>query len=718
MDGHLAMVDPATQKFADTLTKQLPALKPGLDVVDGPRSHFGAPTAIVYDPASNEHYRFDWKAATMLRHWQPGITVMELCHTLSAETAAHINPETVGAFIDVLQEHDLVERVQETYDPVKHNLKSDFSILGLLKRYFYWRVPLVNPDKTLDRMMPFVRPLLHKYTAYLLILLGLVGFWLVGNQWDNYWATLPYIFTTSGMIVAFVSLAILKAMHELGHGLITKFYDRPVTTMGVAFLFLFPILYTDTSHASTIRDKKQRMAIDAAGVGMELIIAVAATYAWLLTDDGPLRSAFFMVSSTTWILSLLVNLNPLMKFDGYYLLSDHWNIPNLQSRAVALTQWKIRRFFLNWPGAKPEQFPPKLERKMQVYATLSLIYRLFIFMSIALGVYAFFFKALGLFLVLLNLVWLVLLPMGRELYIWWSVRKVPAVKTRKNMWIIGGLIVLTVLFYPTSTVINAPALLTAKEMTMFYSLDAAVFKGYNNEQGADLTKGQVIVELISPELEGNLAIEMSRQTEMERTLKASSVSPLLVQARKRVEAELRLSYERVSSVKDKIEKLTIRAPFAGRLVWLDDQVKLGDWIEEGAALAMVVAPSGLEVKAYIEESDWAQFSACKTTLFYPFDPKAEPIEVVLASQSVAGGNELKDPYFASIYGGEIAVRKDKDGRLFSDTAIQELHFEPLERLDQLSRPLRGSVRLCSAPKSIASGFVDAFYVLFVKEMGF
>lgn len=712
------MAATASQNFADNLTKILPTLKSGLEVVEGPRSHFGAPTAIVYDPTSNEHFRFDWKAATMLRFWQPGLTVMELCQALTLNTTANIHPDMVVKFIETLDAYNLIVHSQETYNPTKHEIKPDYSMTGILKHYFYWRIPLVNPDKALEAILPFIKPLINKVSLYILIALGLIGLWLVVNQWEAYWATLPYIFTTSGMLIAFISIVLVKCLHEMGHGIITKYFNRPVTTMGVAFLFMFPILYTDTSHASTIRDKKQRMAIDAAGVGMEILIAIIATYAWLLTDDGPLRSAFFMISSTTWLFSLFINLNPLMKFDGYYLLSDHWNIPNLQSRALAITQWKIRRFFVNWPGKKPENFPPKQELKLQIYACLSLIYRLLIFISISLGVYAFFFKALGIFLVLLNLVWLLVLPLGQELFIWWKASELESFKTRKKAWAVGSVLALMVFFYPTSKVIEAPAIMMPKQMSLLYAPEAALLKVYPFEQGALVEKGQTIIELTSPELIGMLDIETSRQKEMELSLKASSVSSLLVQARKRLEQELRLAHGRVKSIQDKIETLTVKAPFTGQLLWLEDHIKPNDWVKKDEAMALLAVPADTEIKAYIEEANWARFNACETTLFYPSDPQKSPIEVNFTAQSALGGNELKDNYFASIYGGEIAVRKDDQGRLIADTAIQELLFTPAEATAPLAAPMKGIVRLCAAPKSFASSFVDAFYIIFVKELGF
>lgn len=112
--------------------------------------------------------------------------------------------------------------------------------------------------------------------------------------------------------------------------------------MGVAFLVMMPMFYTDTSGSWKLTLKRQRITIGVAGMLTELALAAWATLACSFLPDGMLRSAAFMLATTTWIMTLAVNLSPLMRFDGYFLLSDTLQVPNLQQRGFAMGRWQLR----------------------------------------------------------------------------------------------------------------------------------------------------------------------------------------------------------------------------------------------------------------------------------------------------------------------------------------------------------------------------------------
>jgi len=157
-----------------------------------------------------------------------------------------------------------------------------------------------------------------------------------------------------GVFLYALTLFFVKMLHELGHAYTARHYGLRVPTMGLAFLIFWPMFYTDNSDAWKLRKRTSRMAIAGAGTLVELGLAVPATFLWSFLPDGPLRSACFLIAATTWISSLLINLNPFLRFDGYYLLSDFLNVPNLQARAFALGKWHLRRFLAGIESPCPD----------------------------------------------------------------------------------------------------------------------------------------------------------------------------------------------------------------------------------------------------------------------------------------------------------------------------------------------------------------------------
>jgi putative peptide zinc metalloprotease protein len=199
-------------------------------------------------------------------------------------------------------------------------------------------------------------------------------------------------------------------MHEMAHALTAKHLGCRVTSMGVALLVLFPVLYTDTTDAWRLHHRRERLAIVLAGIRMELHLALLATFLWSFLADGPLRSAAFFIATTSWLTSLAINLSPFMRFDGYYALADWLGAANLQPRAFALGRWRLREALFGLNEPPPEQLSRSREHIFILYGWATWIYRLMLFLGIALLIYYFAFKLLGIALFAVEIIWFVLLP--------------------------------------------------------------------------------------------------------------------------------------------------------------------------------------------------------------------------------------------------------------------------------------------------------------------
>src|SRR5688500_3708598 len=149
-------------------------------------------------------------------------------------------------------------------------------------------------------------------------------------------------------------MSFAKVLHELGHAYTAHRHGCRVPAMGAAFLVLWPVLYTDTNEAWKVASRNARLQIGAAGMAAELALAACATLLWSFLPDGPLRSGVFLLSTSTWIITLAVNLSPFMRFDGYFLLSHLLNTPNLHERAFAFGRWHLREWLFGLGAPEPE----------------------------------------------------------------------------------------------------------------------------------------------------------------------------------------------------------------------------------------------------------------------------------------------------------------------------------------------------------------------------
>ena len=304
----------------------------------------GHPTWVIHDPVRNKFFQIEWRVFEVLRRWEYG-TAELIAKAVNRETALNISNKFVEQVSTFLSTHQLF-RVEDNHGTKvlteirKKTRKSLWS--WMLHNYLFFRVPVVKPDQFLTRTLPFVRFLYSKPVLWLILTCLLSGLFLLAQQWDVFVGQLIDFFSIRGLFYFGLALVIAKIAHELGHAFTAKLYGCRVPEMGIAFLVLWPMLYTDTNETWKLASRAQRLKVAAAGVIVELAIAAIATLAWSLLPPGEIRNLAFVMATTTWISSLALNCSPFMRFDGYYLLSDWWGIPNLHERSFQLAKWWLR----------------------------------------------------------------------------------------------------------------------------------------------------------------------------------------------------------------------------------------------------------------------------------------------------------------------------------------------------------------------------------------
>ncbi|BBN52041.1 hypothetical protein TRE132_01660 [Pseudomonas chlororaphis subsp. aurantiaca] len=586
----------------------------------------------------------------------------------------------------------------------------------LLHQYLFFRIPLWRPDAFLNRAWPWLARFGPRLLRYGLPLTLGLGVFLVSRDWQRFLATFPHLFSLGGALAFGVALFFAKLCHEFGHAFMAKRAGCRVQSMGVAFMVLLPMFYTDVSDAWRVNDRRARLLIGAGGVLAELLLASIALLAWSLLPDGPARTAAFMLASATWITTLVINLNPFMRFDGYFLLSDFWEVDNLQGRAFALCRWRLREALFGYRQPAPEPWSPAMQRRLLWWGYGSWLWRAVLFFGIALAVYHLFFKLLGIFLMLVELVWFIFLPIVREWREWWT-RREQAEAPRVLLSSLGLVAVLLLVAVPWRSSVEVPAMLEAGRASALHAPVAARVRQLNVSDGQAVSKGQVLVELESPDLASRQAIARReieiQQLQMRRRAGRSETAADAGIVEQQL-AEAVAEYRGLSAQR---ERLSLRAPEAGQLRDLLPQLQVGRWVSPKDPLARVVEP-GARLRGFLAEADLWRVAPGATGRFIADDPMHPALEVQLTEVDTNGVAYIDQEALTSDHHGPIAVRRDENHRAEPVQAQYGARLKVLDASVTPSQPLRGVVVLQGRGESLLGTVWRRMAALGVRESGF
>ena len=569
----------------------LPPLREDIAIFPGPAALDGSPTWTLHDPARNRFYRLGWPEFEIISRWDAG-TIAALIERLDNETTLQVEPEDVEALARFLSNFDLL-RVHGPHVTAalmqKAALQRESWWRWLLHNYLFMRIPLVRPDRFLTATLPYVTWFYTRQFALTIIAIGLVGVYLIARQWDVFVHTFVDLFTVAGAVSFGITLMCLKVVHELGHAYTAKRFGCRVPNMGVAILVLVPVLYTDVNEAWKLTSRRQRLAIGVAGVTAELCCAAVAACLWGFLPDGPARSAAFLVATTTWVTTVMLNLSPFMRYDGYYVLSDLLETPNLHARAFALARWWLREIFFGFGDPVPEDLPLRRRRLLIAFSFVTWAYRFLLFLAIAVIVYHFAFKALGIAMVLVEVGYFLARPIAGELMAWVKRRGDMRWRPRTVITACAVLALVALLVVPWRSGIEAPALLKSRQHVDAFVPDfGARITTVNVRDGEAVAKGTTLLQLASPDLDYQLASTRSKIETLQWQVNARGVDPTLL-ARSRVAVqEYQAALAQYRALLDQQARLQVSTPIAGKVVDVADGLEPGVWLPAKARLLSVV----------------------------------------------------------------------------------------------------------------------------------
>ncbi len=698
----------------------LPKLREDLQLLKGPAAFDGSPSWNIYDPVSNKYFRIGWSVFQLISRWDIG-NARELLDRVSNETTAKVDEGDLEKLITFLHANNL------TRDPASGS-SSDYVeqykatkskwYVWLVKNYLFVRIPIFRPRLFLKKTLPLVEFLYSKNFVVSMIIVGFIGLYLVARQWESFISTFSYFFNFEGAVFYFFALVFIKIIHELGHAYTATRFGSKVASMGIAMLVMLPVLYTDTTDAWRINSKRQRLLIGAAGMFAELYLAVIFTFLWSFLPDGMMRSAAFVIATTSWIMSLAINLNILMRFDGYYILSDLFEVENLQDRSFELGKWRLRELLFDLRLDPPGGFPPRKRRQLVIYAWSVWIYRFFLFLGIALLVYHYFFKVLGVLLFVIEIMWFIVTPIMKEISVWKNMKLQIRESQRYRFVTVICFVLLSLFFIPWNTRISTQAIMQATNKTAIYSISPGVITEVFVKEGSQVSAGQAILALDSPSLEDEIARAQREYevTELRSQRRASNLDDLAnMQVVLQQLQELR---SRLAGLYEMKEELVVRSPIDGTLVDMQSNLHRGRWINSTLRLANIAQLDSVTLQGVIEGKKLSQIEVNQQAIFIPDEPELDIVEAIVLEIEDANVQVMETLYFASIYGGDVAVREDKEKGLVPEESQYRIKFDLMNVEEIIPRVVRGQVHIKGVPRSFAFRTYDLIATVLIRESGF
>ena len=700
----------------------VPFLREDLQLLPGSTAEDGSPSWLLYDVLRNKYFSLGKTAFQLLSHWIGGKDLENFMIAMKKK-GLQIEQHEAEELINFLSNNSLI--IHSNRHDIGLLMKENESqnknwFINLIHNYLFFRIPLVKPDQWLKKTLPIARFFSSKSIRYVIYFLGILGVFSVIQQWEDFIQTFLYFFSWKGLFFYGLSLFAIKALHELGHAYTAKNYGCHVPSMGLAMLVFFPFLYTDTTNAWKLRNHKDRLNIDLSGVLIEIHLALIATFLWAVLPDGTLKSIMFFIATTGWIASLIINISPFMKFDGYYVLSDWLKAENLQPRSFALAKWKLRKWLFDFKDEPPEILEKFRQNIFIIYAALTWIYRLFLFIGIAFLIYHFAFKVLGIFLFIVEMIWFVALPIFKEILVWYKMRS----KIQLTIKFLRTILLLSALgfifFYPWQSNIKLPAIYSAENfITLFPTQESRVTNIYVQE-GQQLKKDEVLLELNSTKINFQISQNQNKIQLIQHQLNNVIGSEEYLKKSLTLKSELVKLENSLNNLNQKKETLVIKAPFNSELTAMPD-IHAGQWVNKLTPLATLVDKSHHIIHAFISEKDLYLFNIEQEAHFLNSKFTNKNIRVNIVDISDSPEDDFSSyAMLTSIYHGPIAVREiNKNGIILkSEDAYYKITLKPSSPVSYLDVITPGVILLETKRFSSIERFYKYIWAIIIRESNF
>ncbi len=562
---------------------------------------------VLQDELTGSHYRFDPFAQFLIGLFDGRRTVHEAweaaCERLgddapTQDDTIHLLAKLHGA--DVLQSDITPDTLELFHRGQRHSRNKT---LQRFSSPFSVRLPLIDPNRFLERWLSVVRPLFSRSGATVWLAIVATAAVLTAMHWVELTHDLAErTLVPANLILLAVAYPLVKGLHELGHAFASKVWGGAVHEMGVMFLVFMPVPYVDASASSAFPERHRRMIVGAAGIAVELLLASLALALWLAVEPGMVRDLAFNVMLIGGVSTALFNGNPLLRFDGYYVLSDAIDIPNLADRSRRYVAFLIQRHLFGLADATSPVSAEGERRWFLFYAVASFLYRLVILFGIALFV-ASEFPVVGMALagwgIAMQVIWPILKALGFVLH---SPRLARRRARAVGMTSMGLCAVAGVVFLqPANSWTLAEGVVWLPDQAYVRAETEGFVRRVLVDSGARVSVGDPILEAEDTNLESRAAILAAKLEELQLQLRSKRTIDIV--AAQQAEDEIRAAESELHRVNERRGALQIAAKVAGTFVAHRPRDLPGRFLRQGDLVGYVIAGPSQTVRVVVPQSE-------------------------------------------------------------------------------------------------------------------
>jgi putative peptide zinc metalloprotease protein len=658
---------------------------------------------LLQDTTTGRHHRVDEHTYQFIGRMDGERTVDEIWHSLLG--LLRDNTPTQDEAIEVLcqlSDNDLLqcEITPDVAELFRRRFEKQRKRRIAMLNPLSFRVPLFDPDRLLDKLEPLARALFQPWVSVVWLAITLLAVASVLANWDEIRAFAAVNMATPRyLLLMWLCYPIIKAFHELGHALAVKAWGGEVRETGVSLLALVPVPFVDASAASAFPEKYRRVTVGAAGIMVELLLAATGLWLWLHVQNGIVRDIAFIAMVIGGVSTVLFNGNPLLRFDGYFVLSDLLDVPNLGQRSNGYIAYLAQRHLL---GVKSAVSPVTAKGEPALlfsYAVLSFFYRWFVSILLVFwaGRYSFWLGALMALLILFSMLVKPLVGIAR------FVSQSPQLATNRvrstGVFAGGAVAVIVLLFYvplPFSTRAQGVVWLP-DQARVRAETDGFVVEVLATDR-QQVKKGDPLLRLSDPSLIAQQSAQQAKLASLEVEYN-EVVGPRPARAQA-IADEMEAVRAQLAVTEKRLQSLTVSSADDGTLVMPRATDLPDSFVSKGTVLAHVLRPEEIRVRVAVPQEDVALIG--KDTYLAQVrlsDASGATLPARLVQDTPAATGQLPTAALGDRAGGPVVTDPtDKDGlRTLEPVFLFDLQLDgrTLERVggrvwvrfDHGSRPL-------------------------------
>ncbi len=676
---------------------------------------------VVYDPLTNRSHRFSpsaWWLASRLngicsveQAWQDAMTELgdaapsqdEVIHLLSQLHSADLLISEASP-----QSDELLER--------RHRLMRPKWVAGLLNPTSV-RIPLWDPDGLLDRTIAWIRPILGTGGLVLWLALVLPALFLAAEHWGELTGNLADRLLSAGNLLGIALVfPIVKLLHELGHGYAVKAQGGEVHEAGIMLLVFAPVPYVDASASTAFRSKWYRAFVAAAGMMTELLLAALALVAWLALEPGLARTIAYNVMVIAGISTLVFNANPLLRYDGYYILCDLIEIPNLAQRANNYYGYLLRRYAFSDRDATEPLASSHEKWWFVVYAPAAFFYRVMIALSIALFIANQYFFV-GVVLAIWSMVGLIVFPALKSLRFLFTS---PALARKRGQALTVSAVValvmslfLTLVPLPSSSV--AQGLVWVPEGAEVRAAGSGFVHTVPVPSMTEVRAQQLLLALHDPQLIARFLEQQAKVTEFE----VQAVLDLAEDRARAFQAREALAREdaALADLAQRVAELDTLAGTHGRFVRAQSDDLPGRFVKRGELIGYVLGTDLRTVRVVIPQDEIGMVTGHLQAIEVKLSDRVGETFAAHIVRAIPQGNEnLPSKALAIEGGGEFVLDPRDPEALRTLDKVFQLDIEIAQAPTDLRIGTRVFVRFVYEPEPLLNRMSRRLRQLFLSSL--